>query len=39
MANPIERPEDEAFIHRPELSGEIEFRDVSFSIRIRQSQR
>ena len=31
MANPIERPEDEAFIHRPELSGEIEFRDVSFS--------
>ncbi|MCK6404734.1 MAG: type I secretion system permease/ATPase [Rhodocyclaceae bacterium] len=30
MANPVERGDDE-FIHRPELSGEIEFRDVSFS--------
>ena len=30
MANPIERGDDE-FIHRPELSGDIEFRDVSFS--------
>lgn len=31
MANPIERGEEESFIHRPELNGEIEFRDVSFS--------
>ncbi|TXH77530.1 type I secretion system permease/ATPase, partial [Thauera aminoaromatica] len=30
MTNPVERGDDE-FIHRPELSGEIEFRDVSFS--------
>lgn len=30
MANPVERGDDE-FIHRPELSGDIEFRDVSFS--------
>jgi ATP-binding cassette subfamily C protein LapB len=30
MANPVERGDDE-FIHRPELDGEIEFRDVSFS--------
>ena len=30
MANPIERGDDD-FIHRPELSGDIEFRDVSFS--------
>jgi len=31
MAQPIERPDATAFVHRPELSGEIEFRDVSFS--------
>lgn len=31
MANPIERPEEESFIHRPELAGDIEFRDVTFS--------
>lgn len=30
MANPVERGSDE-FIHRPELNGEIEFREVSFS--------
>lgn len=30
MTSPVERGDDE-FIHRPELSGEIEFRDVSFS--------
>lgn len=30
MASPVERGDDE-FIHRPELDGEIEFRDVSFS--------
>ena len=27
MASPVERGDDE-FIHRPELDGEIEFRDV-----------
>ncbi|MCP5267577.1 MAG: type I secretion system permease/ATPase [Zoogloeaceae bacterium] len=31
MANEIERPEEESFIHRPDLNGEIEFRDVTFS--------
>ena len=31
MAQPVERPDAAAFIHRPELQGEIEFRDVSFS--------
>jgi ATP-binding cassette subfamily C protein LapB len=31
MASPTERPDEDSFIHRPELSGEIEFRDVSFS--------
>jgi len=31
MAAPVERPDATAFIHRPELSGEIEFRHVSFS--------
>ncbi|HMV06435.1 MAG TPA: type I secretion system permease/ATPase [Accumulibacter sp.] len=31
MAQPIERPDATAFIHRPELKGEIEFRQVSFS--------
>lgn len=31
MANPTERPDDDSFVHRPELSGDIEFRDVSFS--------
>ncbi len=31
MAEPVERPDATAFIHRPELSGEIEFRHVSFS--------
>ena len=31
MAQPVERPDATAFIHRPELSGEIEFRHVSFS--------
>ncbi len=30
MTNPVERGDDE-FIHRPELAGDIEFRDVSFS--------
>lgn len=30
MAQPVERPDASAFIHRPELEGEIEFRNVSF---------
>ena len=31
MAQPVARPDALAFIHRPEIEGEIEFRDVSFS--------
>jgi ATP-binding cassette subfamily C protein LapB len=31
MEQPVERPDAAAFIHRPELQGEIEFRNVSFS--------
>lgn len=31
MAQPVERPDASAFIHRPELLGEIEFRNVSFN--------
>lgn len=31
MAQPVERPDASAFIHRPEIEGEIEFRDVSFA--------
>lgn len=31
MAQPVERPEGSAFIHRGELKGEIEFRDVRFN--------
>lgn len=31
MQQPVERPDAAAFIHRPEIRGEIEFRDVSFS--------
>ena len=31
MAQPVERPDASAFVHRPELRGEIEFRDVSFA--------
>lgn len=31
MARPIERPADASFVHRPELKGNIEFRDVEFS--------
>jgi ATP-binding cassette subfamily C protein LapB len=30
MEQPVERPDAAAFIHRPELLGEIEFRNVSF---------
>src|SRR5574343_155756 len=31
MQKPVERPADAAFVHRPELKGQIEFRDVHFS--------
>ncbi|MCH2240506.1 MAG: type I secretion system permease/ATPase, partial [Aquabacterium sp.] len=31
MAQPVERPEGSRFIHRPELRGEIEFRNVKFA--------
>lgn len=31
MNNPVERPVDASFVHRPELRGDIEFRDVQFS--------
>ncbi len=31
MAKPVERPDDAAFVHRPELKGNIDFRDVEFS--------
>jgi ATP-binding cassette subfamily C protein LapB len=31
MRNPVERPADANFVHRPELKGNIEFRDVQFS--------
>lgn len=31
MAQAVERPDASAFIHRPELQGEFEFRNVSFS--------
>ena len=31
MSQPVERPQDSRFIHRPELRGEIEFRNVSFA--------
>jgi ATP-binding cassette subfamily C protein LapB len=31
MTNPVERPDDAGFLHRPELKGDIEFRDVGFN--------
>ncbi|HXE40098.1 MAG TPA: type I secretion system permease/ATPase [Azonexus sp.] len=31
MNKPVERPVDAAFVHRPELKGNIEFRDVEFT--------
>ncbi|MBS1144856.1 MAG: transporter, transrane region:ABC transporter related protein [Proteobacteria bacterium] len=31
MQNPVERPDDANFVHRPELKGNIDFRDVHFS--------
>jgi ATP-binding cassette subfamily C protein LapB len=31
MAQPVERPESETFIHRPQLRGDVEFRNVRFA--------
>jgi ATP-binding cassette subfamily C protein LapB len=31
MAKPVERPADASFVHRPELRGNIEFKDVGFN--------
>lgn len=31
MTKPVERPADAAFVHRPDLKGNIEFRDVEFT--------
>lgn len=31
MKTPLERPHGKAFLHRPQLRGEIEFRDVTFA--------
>ena len=31
MSRPVERSGETAFVHRPEIRGEIEFRDVTFS--------
>ena len=31
MNRPAERPAESAFVHRPEINGEIEFRNVSFA--------
>ena len=36
MAKPVERPDGAGFIHRPELRGDIEFRNVSFAYPGRQ---
>lgn len=31
MKRPVERPSDKSFLHRPRLSGQLEFKDVKFS--------
>ncbi len=36
MDLPVERPEDKRFLHRPNIVGDIEFRDVSFGYRGQQ---
>jgi ATP-binding cassette, subfamily C, bacterial LapB len=36
MAKPVERPEGESFIHRAQLRGDIEFRNVRFAYPNRQ---
>lgn len=38
MATPGERTDQSAFVHRPEIQGEIEFRDVHFSYPGRQEE-
>lgn len=38
MSTPSERMDQTAFIHRPEIRGEIEFRDVHFSYPERQEE-
>jgi len=36
MDKPVERPEGENFVHRPQIRGDIEFRNVRFSYPHRQ---
>jgi ATP-binding cassette subfamily C protein LapB len=38
MTTPTERSGESAFVHRPEIRGEIEFRDVQFSYPGREEQ-
>ncbi len=38
MAQPQERPPGQAFLQRPQMQGEIEFRDVSFSYPGREDK-
>jgi ATP-binding cassette subfamily C protein LapB len=38
MATPAERADESAFVHRPEIRGDIEFRNVSFSYPGRQEK-
>jgi len=38
MATPAERTDESAFVHRPEIRGDIEFRNVSFSYPGRQEK-
>ena len=37
MALPVERPDGQKFLHRPDLDGAIEFRNVSFSYPNQQT--
>ena len=36
MSLPVERPADKKFLHRPDIHGDIEFKDVSFGYRNQQ---
>ena len=38
MAQPVERPDGQNFIHRPEFKGEIEFRNVRFAYPGREDK-
>ncbi len=38
MATPTERSDESAFVHRPEVKGQIEFRNVHFSYPGRQEE-